>query len=266
MRTLARADPSCPRTGRPAAPDRLFCGAVPALPVARDLVTRGPRRRSTTRARSSTSSAASGLFFEPAVHAWANSAGRADRSTPRAGCTSTRTSRHDGDAGRTNPRGRFYFVRNMFMVGHGDRARRVRAAADRAAALHARVGFHRLGRRVHGRAGRLGSADVLFNPFAASVDARRVRADARARDGPHRPPRWAHAVVGGAPVVTFVVVATANHWWFDGVPGRSSRRWCRAAAHGVFARASARGVGVERKARQAPQPCNQGARASPRIE
>ena len=43
---------------------------------------------------------------------------------------------------------------------------------------------------------------------------------------------WAYA-----PVVTFVVVATANHWWLDGFLGAVVALVAALCAHGVFARA-----------------------------
>ncbi len=46
----------------------------------------------------------------------------------------------------------FYFVRNMFMIAMVIALRRVRGVPNRAAALHARVGLHRLGVGLHRRA------------------------------------------------------------------------------------------------------------------
>ena len=73
----------------------------------------------------------------------------------------------------------------------GDRAGRLRAVPDGAAALLPRVGLRRQRRRLH-RASQPDSAtaNALFNPYAAvPVDARRVRADdrhaaRRAREAP----------------------------------------------------------------------------------
>jgi hypothetical protein len=49
---------------------------------------------------------------------------------------------------------------------------------------------------------------------------------------------WARALWSGyAPVVTFVVIATANHWWIDGFLGAAVAAVSAACAHGVFARA-----------------------------
>jgi PAP2 superfamily protein len=50
--------------------------------------------------------------------------------------------------------------------------------------------------------------------------------------------RWARALwLAYAPVVTFVVVATANHWWMDGFLGATVAVAAAACAHGLFARA-----------------------------
>ena len=62
--------------------------------------------------------------------------------------------------------------------------------------------------------------------------------------------RWAKVLWWRySPVVTFVVIATANHWWFDALP----RRRRRGRLGGLRARAvrprAARGVGVERSRR-----------------
>jgi membrane-associated phospholipid phosphatase len=84
-----------------------------------------------------------------------------------------------------------------------------------------------------------GSADVLFNPFAAIpsmhvcfalmlgvIMARMTRR------------RWAQVLWWSyAPVVTFVVVATANHWWLDGFLGAVVALVSAVCAHGLFARA-----------------------------
>ena len=49
--------------------------------------------------------------------------------------------------------------------------------------------------------------------------------------------RWARCLWWAyAPVVTFVVVATANHWWFDAFLGALVAAVAAAAAHGFFAR------------------------------
>ena len=98
-----------------------------------------------------------------------------------------------------------------------------------------------------------GSADLLFNPFAAipsmhvafalMLGATMARIDAAAG---RRCCGRAYA-----PVVTFVVVATANHWWLDGFLGAVVALVAALCAHGLFAPRAARGVGVERPARRA---------------
>jgi membrane-associated phospholipid phosphatase len=86
---------------------------------------------------------------------------------------------------------------------------------------------------------RSGSADLLFNPFAAipsmhvafalMLGATMARMTRR---------RWAQALwCAYAPVVTFVVIATANHWWIDGFLGAVVAAVAATCAHGLFARA-----------------------------
>ena len=89
---------------------------------------------------------------------------------------------------------------------------------------------------------------MLFNPFAAIPSMHVAFAlMLGVTMAQHRAPALgAGAVVGYAPVVTFVVVATANHWWLDGFLGAVvALVSARLRARAVRARA-ARGVGVER--------------------
>ena len=94
-----------------------------------------------------------------------------------------------------------------------------------------------------------GSAGVLFNPFAAipsmHVAFALMLGVTMAQHG--APPLGEGAVVGYAPMVTFVVIATANHWWLDGFLGAA----VAPVVGGLRARAvrprAARGVGVERR-------------------
>ena len=62
----------------------------------------------------------------------------------------------------------FYFVRNMFMVAVGDRARRLHALPDRAAALLPRVGLRGLASPTSPASATTASTvNALFNPYAA---------------------------------------------------------------------------------------------------
>jgi len=84
-----------------------------------------------------------------------------------------------------------------------------------------------------------GSTGVLFNPFAAipsmhvafslMLGMTMVQIVRR---------RWAKALwYAYSPLVTFVVIATANHWWLDGFLGAAVAAVSAAAAWGLFAKA-----------------------------
>jgi hypothetical protein len=130
----------------------------------------------------------------------------------------------------------FYFVRNMFMVAMG-------------IALVLYVVFPTAPPRFLPEFGFTDSVadftgvtpqdtDLLVNPYAAVPSmhvcfalmlavpmARMVRR------------RWAVALWGAYPVVvTWVVVATANHWWLDAALGAATAAVSYAVAAGVFAR------------------------------
>ena len=124
-----------------------------------------------------------------------------------------------------------YLRRNSQLLLHpqhvhgrdGHRARALRGLPDRAAAVHARVGL--LATRSRDFTGLTARGLVrrrALQPVRrGAVDARRVRADARRADGARWRAAGARRRSGCAyPVlVTFVVVATANHWWFDAFTG-----------------------------------------------
>jgi membrane-associated phospholipid phosphatase len=131
----------------------------------------------------------------------------------------------------------FYFVRNMFMVAMG-------------LALVGYVAFPTAPPRMFPELGFIdsvadftgvseSSVNALFNPFAAvpsmhvcfalmlSVPMIRITRHA-----------WAKALwIAYAPVVTFVVVATGNHWIFDAVSGAGVAAVSALAAQTLFARA-----------------------------
>jgi PAP2 superfamily len=179
-----------------------------------------------------------GLFVEPAVHAW--------------------TSRHDwlSDAAswmylnshftvttvtlayvylRRNER--FYFIRNMFMVAMGIALLGYMAFPTAPPRFMPEWGFHDSVAAFTGVSSE--SSDVLFNPFAAVPSMHVAFAlmlgltmASMTRRG------WAQLLWRVYPgVVTFVVVATANHWWFDAFLGAATAAVSALAAQGVFARA-----------------------------
>ena len=114
----------------------------------------------------------------------------------------------------------YYYVRNMFMIAHGPRPRRLPGLPDRAAALHARVGLHRHRRGIRGdppsraptcsttRSRPCPSMHVAFALMIGIPAIKLVK---------HRAVKVAWALY---PVlVTFVVVVTANHFWLDAALG-----------------------------------------------
>jgi hypothetical protein len=131
----------------------------------------------------------------------------------------------------------FYFLRNMFMVAMGIALAGYALFPTAPPRLMPHLGFtdsvaHLTG--VHADA-----SNVLVNPYAAvpsmhvafalmlgATMARIVRR------------RWALVAWRAYPgVVTFVVVATANHWWLDAVLGALTAAAAAACAQAVFARA-----------------------------
>ena len=134
---------------------------------------------------------------------------------------------------------RFYFVRNMFMVAMGLALVGYVAVPTAPPRFLPELGFSDSVAAFTGVQPDSGSADVLFNPYAAIPSmhvafalmlgltmARMVRR------------RWARALWWAyAPVVSFVVVVTANHWWLDGFLGAVVAAVAAVCAHGVFARA-----------------------------
>ena len=178
-----------------------------------------------------------GLFVEPAVHRWAEARGWiADAASwmyVNSHFTVTTVTLAFLYLRRN---ARFYFVRNMFMVAMGialvgyvafptapprfcpSGASRTRSRSSPASTRSPRRARQPVRRRA--------------------VDARRVRADAGRLDGGDRaPPLGSRAVVAYPAVVTFVVIATANHWWFDASLGAATAAVSAVAAQALLARA-----------------------------
>ena len=178
-----------------------------------------------------------GLFVEPAVHAWAGAHAwvidAASWTYVNSHFTITTVTLAYVYLRRNE---RFYFMRNMFMVAMG-------------IALVGYVLFPTAPPRFMPEWGfadsvadftgvRADSSNVLFNPYAAVPSmhvafalmlgvpmARMVRR------------RWAQLLWRVYPLaVCFVVVATANHWWFDAFLGAVTAGAAALAAMGVFAR------------------------------
>jgi membrane-associated phospholipid phosphatase len=181
-----------------------------------------------------------GLFIEPSVHAWAEAheavidfASWMYVNSHFAITTITLAWIYL----RRNER--FYFVRNMFMVAMGLALAGYMAVPTAPPRMLPEWGFHDSVAAFTGVDHDTGSAGVLFNPFAAIPSmhvafslmlgvtmARMVRR------------RWAQALwYAYSPLVTFVVIATANHWWIDAFLGASVAAVSAFSAHALFARA-----------------------------
>ena len=126
---------------------------------------------------------------------------------------------------RRNPS--FYFIRNMFMVAMGIALVLYAAYPTAPPRFMPEWGFQDSVAQLHRRdVGGLVGRRALQPVRRGAVDARRVRAHARGC-------RWRTWRAGAAVkalwllyplLVTFVVVATANHWWFDAFSGAADGR------------------------------------------
>jgi hypothetical protein len=134
---------------------------------------------------------------------------------------------------------RFYFVRNMFMVAMGLALVGYAAVPTAPPRFMREWGFTDSVAAFTGVEADSASADLLFNPFAAipsmhvafalMIGVTMARMTRR---------RWAQVLWWSyAPVVTFVVIATANHWWLDGFLGAVVAAVSAVCAHALFARA-----------------------------
>jgi membrane-associated phospholipid phosphatase len=218
----------------------LFCGAYWLYRVARGMVD-GRAAEAFDNARSVVDiERGLGLFFEPSVHAWASANTLVIDAASWMYVNSHFAVTTVALAWiylRRNER--FYFVRNMFMVAMGIALVGYVALPTAPPRFMPELGFTDSVAAFTGVKADSASADLLFNPFAAIPSmhvafalllgvsmARFVRR------------RWARALwLAYAPVVTFVVVATANHWWLDGFLGAVVALVSAICAHGLFARA-----------------------------
>jgi membrane-associated phospholipid phosphatase len=134
---------------------------------------------------------------------------------------------------------RFYFVRNMFMVAMGLALVGYIALPTAPPRMLPEWGFTDSVQAFTGVDHDTGSTGVLFNPFAAipsmhvafSLMLGMTMAQIVRR-------RWAKVLwYAYSPLVTFVVIATANHWWVDAVLGAATAAVSALAAHALLARA-----------------------------
>ena len=134
---------------------------------------------------------------------------------------------------------RFYFVRNMFLVAMGLALLGYMLLPTAPPRVIPGYGFHDSVAAFTGVDADTGSASVLFNPYAAipsmHVSFSLMLGVTMARMT-HR--RWAQVLwYLYSPLVTFVVIATANHWWIDGFLGATVAALSAVAARELFARA-----------------------------
>lgn len=218
----------------------LFCGAYWLYRLVRGTVD-GRAAEAFDNARSLIDAERSlGLFVEPSVHAWAE--GReaiidfASWMYVNSHFTITVATLAWLYLRRNE---RFYFVRNMFMVAMGLALVGYAAFPTAPPRFMPEWGFTDSVAAFTGVTADSASADMLFNPFAAVPSmhvAFALMLGATMASMTRR--TWARALWWSyAPVVTFVVVATANHWWLDAFFGALVAAVSAAAAHGVFARA-----------------------------
>ncbi len=163
-----------------------------------------------------------GLFIEPAVHAWAQST-----SWLIDGASWMYMNSHFVVTTftlafiylRRNPS--FYFIRNMFMVAMGIALVLYAAYPTAPPRFMPEWGFQDSVAEFTGITSQNSSADALYNPFAAVPSmhvAFALMIGIPMAYGARR--MWAKVLWLIYPaMVSFVVVATANHWWFDAFAG-----------------------------------------------
>src|SRR5688500_18760882 len=218
----------------------LFCGAYWLYRLARGLVdSRAAQAFDNARAVIDVERDL-GLFFEPALHAWASGQALVIDAASWMYLNSHFTVTTLTLAWiylRRNER--FYFVRNMFMVSMGIALVGYVALPTAPPRFMPEWGFTDSVAAFTGVKADSGSADLLFNPFAAvpsmHVAFALMLGVAMARLTRRR---WAQVLwLAYPPLVSFVVVVTANHWWIDGFLGAVVALVSAVCAHGVFARA-----------------------------
>jgi PAP2 superfamily len=163
-----------------------------------------------------------GLFFEPPVHAWAESTDWLIDATSWMYINSHFTVTTGALAFiylRRNSS--FYFIRNMFMVAMGIALVLYAAYPTAPPRFLPEWGFSDSVARFTGLTAEGSSADALYNPFAAVPSmhvAFALMLGVPLASMTRR--RWVKALwLSYPPLITFVVVATANHWWFDAFTG-----------------------------------------------
>lgn len=217
----------------------LFCGAYYLYRLARGIVD-GRAAQAFENARHLISIEQSlNLFVEPAVHAWASGIAWLNDFASWMYLNSHFTITVATLAFMYIYRNEsFYFVRNMFMVAMGIALLAYVVYPTAPPRFMPEFGFSDSVAQFTGVEPSSGSANLLFNPFAAvpsmHVAFALMLGIPMSRMVKRRLPRCLWLVY---PVmVTFVVVATANHWWFDAFLGALTAGLSAWAARG-FARA-----------------------------
>jgi hypothetical protein len=217
----------------------LFCGAYLLYRLVRGMVD-GRSAEAFDNARALIDvERALGLFVEPSVHAWASGSSLIIDASSWLYLNSHFCVTVVALAWlylRRNER--FYFVRNMFMVAMGLALVGYAAFPTAPPRFMPEWGFTDSVAAFTGVNADSGSADLLFNPFAA-VPSMHVAFALMIGLTMRRIVRreWARWLWWGyAPLVTFVVIATANHWWLDAFLGALVAAVSYAAAAGFFAR------------------------------
>ncbi len=179
-----------------------------------------------------------GLFVEPTVHAWATGTtwliDGASWLYVNSHFTITTVTLAFLYLRRNE---RFYFMRNMFMVAMALALAGYLLFPTAPPRFMPEWGFSDSVASFTGVGAE--ASNVLFNPFAAVPSMHVAFALMLALPmASMTRRRWARGLWYAYPaVVTFVVVATANHWWLDAFLGATTAAVAALAAHGVFARA-----------------------------
>ncbi len=216
----------------------LFCGAYWLYRIVRGF-TDGRAAEAFNHAREVISlERGMGLFIEPTVHAWAS--GRegiidvASWMYVNSHFTITTVTLAFLYLRRNE---RFYFVRNMFMVAMGIALIGYLVFPTAPPRFLPELGFRDSVADFTGVDTQ--ASNVLFNPFAAvpsmHVAFALMLGLSMASTVQHA---WARALWWAYPaMVTFVVIATGNHWWFDAFLGAVTAGLSALVAHALFARA-----------------------------
>ena len=176
-----------------------------------------------------------GLFFEPSLHAWAEGKAwvidAASWMYVNSHFTITTVTLAFIYLRRNAS---FYFVRNMFMVAMGIALVGYAAFPTAPPRLLPELGFTDSVAAFTGVDASTGSAAALFNPFAAVPSMHVAFALMLAAPMVRMTRRRAVKALWAAypAVVTFVVIVTANHWWFDAFTGALTAAVAAVAAVG----------------------------------